>query len=374
MNSGADQARPALAWVQALRNPRLALAWSPDEWQRVLRLGRRTRLLGRLAAALQAQGLQDQLPERVRRHLVAEQRVSSYRTQAALWAMERVAITLGGAGYPIVLLKGGAYVAQGLPIAAGRLPSDVDMLVPRANLEDATARLTAAGWVALAMDGHDRRYYEEWSHEVPPMRHALHAIELDLHHNILPPVARTHVDAALLLQRVRPSALPGWWVLDPIDQVLHSAAHLFHDSEPRDRLRDLVDIDGLVAAYGGEADFWPRLAARAIELGLTESLALACWFAQRFCGTAVPAKTLDDVSRLGLPAWRRWWLLPMLERLLVPLEPDETALPWSLQWACAVFLARYQVHRLPLRHQLPHIWHKLSGDQAGADKAPDANE
>ena len=198
MNSGADQARPALAWVQALRNPRLALAWSPDEWQRVLRLGRRTRLLGRLAAALQAQGLQDQLPERVRRHLVAEQRVSSYRTQAALWAMERVAITLGGAGYPIVLLKGGAYVAQGLPIAAGRLPSDVDMLVPRANLEDATARLTAAGWVALAMDGHDRRYYEEWSHEVPPMRHALHAIELDLHHNILPPVARTHVDAALL--------------------------------------------------------------------------------------------------------------------------------------------------------------------------------
>ena len=354
---------PALFWLRALNNPQLALAWSASEWERVLRLARRTRLLGRLAEGLDKQGLLERLPARVRQHLVAEQRVSRYRTQAALWAMERVADTLHGAGYPIVLLKGGAYIAQGLPIAPGRLPSDVDMLVPRANLDDAVARLAAAGWQSLEMDAHDRRYYDEWSHEVPPMRHALHAIELDLHHNILPPVARTHVDAALLLQRLQPSPMKGWWVLDPVDQVLHSAAHLFHDSELRDRLRDLVDLDALMDIYSSDADFWPCLAERAIALGLTESLALACEFAQRFCGTAVPGEMLDEVRRLGLPLWRRWWLLPMLQRLLAPADPNEVGTPWSVRLSASVFLARYQIYRLPLRHLVPHVWHKWAGDK-----------
>ena len=68
--------------------------------------------------------------------------------------------------YPRVLLKGAAYIGQDLPIAAGRLPSDLDILVPQAHLPDAQARLTQAGWNAVALDDHDRRYYYEWSHEV----------------------------------------------------------------------------------------------------------------------------------------------------------------------------------------------------------------
>ena len=75
------------------------------------------------------------------------------------------------ADYPCVLLKGAAYMAQGLPIAAGRLPSDLDILVPKAALPIAQESLAAAGWRTVDMDEHDRLYYEDWSHEVPPMRH-----------------------------------------------------------------------------------------------------------------------------------------------------------------------------------------------------------
>jgi hypothetical protein len=111
------------------------------------------------------------------------------------------------------------------------------------------------------LDAHDQRYYREWSHEVPPMQHPVHAVELDLHHNILPPVARTTVDADRLLQRLRPSRWAPWSVFDPADQMLHSAAHLFLDAEPRDRVRDLVDLDGLGRHFGqhdGRVDdaFW----------------------------------------------------------------------------------------------------------------------
>ena len=151
-----------------------------------------------------AAGLMDRVPPQARRHLIAEQRLSRWRTASMVWTMERVATMLGDAPYPRVLLKGAAYIGQGLPIAAGRLPSDLDILVPQAHLPDAQARLIQAGWNAVELDEHDRRYYYEWSHEVPPMTHPLLAMELDLHHNILPPVARTHVDADTLLQRLQP--------------------------------------------------------------------------------------------------------------------------------------------------------------------------
>ena len=53
----------------------------------------------------------------------------------------------------------------------------------------------------------------------------------------------------LLAERL-PTGVGGWDVLSAIDQVLHAAAHLFLDSELRDRVRDIVDIDGLMRHHG----------------------------------------------------------------------------------------------------------------------------
>jgi len=361
-----------LAWLQALREPQRTLAWTLADWERAVRLARRLRLLARLTASLDAAGLLDRVPPQARRHLIAEQRYSQARTASMVWALERVAAMLGDAPYPWVLLKGAAYLGQDLPIAAGRLPSDLDILVPHAHVADAQARLAAAGWTEYELDAHDRRYYHEWSHEVPPMRHPLHAMELDLHHNILPPVARTHVDAGQLLERLQPSKWPGWQVLDPVDQVLHSAAHLFLDAESRDRVRDLVDLDGLLHHFGRQPGFWDRLPGRAQALGLAEPLALAVHFTVRWLGTTVPATVLSAIERQGPGALRRAWLLPLLERALMPTEPD-LAPPWTQELAATVLLARYHRQRMPLRLLVPHVWHKLrAGGQASGDEVANA--
>lgn len=349
---------PTLAWLQALRRPALALDWSLADWQRVVRLSRRLRLLARLAEALDAAGLLERVPAPARRHLVAEQRLSRWRTAAMRWAIERVTAALGEAPYPRILLKGAAYLGQSLTIAAGRLPSDLDVLVPRAHIADAQSRLLAAGWTERTLDEHDRHYYHELSHEVPPMSHPLLALELDLHHNILPPVARTHVDASLLMARLQPSQWPSWHVLDPVDQVLHSAAHLFLDSEARDRIRDLVDLDGLLRHFGAEFGFWHRLPERARALGLVEPLALACYFCVHWLGTPIPAETQRSIAAIGPSKWRRAWLLPLLEKILMPTEPDDD--PTRAQdFAATVLLARYHRQRMPLRLLVPHLWHKL---------------
>jgi hypothetical protein len=347
----------AIAWLQALRQPELALAWSLTDWERVVRLSRRLRLLARLAEALDDAGLLDRVPGSARRHLLAEQRLSRMRTAAMCWTIERLSPVLAEGSYPRVLLKGAAYLGQELGIARGRLPSDLDLLVPKAHIADAQSRLVRAGWTERPLDDHDRRYYHEWTHEVPPMTHPLLQLEVDLHHNILPPLSHAPVDAQRLLSRLIPSRFVGWHVLDPADQVLHSAAHLFFDSELRDRLRDLVDLDGLLRHFGQEPAFWRRLAARSTELGLGEPLALACHFTSIWLGTRIPSETAGVIAEAGPGALQRAWLLPVLSQALHPVSPDER--PTRVQGGAALLvLARYHYRRLPLRLLLPHLWHK----------------
>jgi hypothetical protein len=359
---------PQFSWLQALREPARALDWSLADWDRIVRLARRLRLLSRLAESLAEANLLDQVPAPARRHLIGEQRLSRWRIQALVWALNRIEAVLSNAPYPRVLLKGAAYIGQGLPIAAGRLPSDLDILVPQAHLADAVAQLERAGWSAGAINEHDRRYYDEWSHEVPPMVHPLHRVELDLHHNILPPVARTHVDAGLLLQRLKPSRWTAWQVLDPPDQVLHSAAHLFLDSDIRDRVRDLVDLDGLLRHFGATAGFWDSLAPRAQTLGLSEELSLASHFCVAWLGTPVPEHVARSLAAIGPQAWRRAWLLPLLGSVLSPTEPDDQPAR-TQEFAATVLLARHHFNRLPLHLLVPHIWHKWRARQAPEDRA-----
>lgn len=365
MTESADHAPPSrLAWLRALRQPHQTLDWSLADWERVVRLARRLRLLARLAESLDRAGLLEQVPAQPRRHLIAEQRLSQWRTALMRWTIERVATMLGDAPYARVLLKGGAYLGQNLPIASGRLPSDLDILVPQAHVADAQARLMQAGWITRQLDEHDQRYYYEWSHEVPPMTHPLLAMELDLHHGILPPVARTRVDSRLLLERLAPSVWPAWSVLDPADQVLHSAVHLFHDSELRDRLRDLVDLDGLLRHYGASPGFWTRLVQRAPELGVDEALALACHFCVAWFGTPIPPAVLDAVEAAGPNRLRRRWLLPSLEAVLMPTEPDARP-PLRQTLAAKLLLVRHHRQRMPLRLLVPHVWHKARAGMPG---------
>jgi hypothetical protein len=349
---------PLPDWLPALRHPQQTRDWDEARWEQVIRLSRRLRLLARLADAMDRSGELPNTPARPRSHLVSELRLSRWRCNAMQWALRRIGDVLAAAPYPHVLLKGAAYLAQDLPVAYGRMPSDIDILVPKADIADAQRRLVAVGWAEVPLDDHDQRYYHEWSHEVPPMRHALHALELDLHHNILPPLARVHVDATLLLAKLQPTAWASWKVLDPVDQVLHSAAHLFHDSDNRDRLRDLVDIDGMLRHFGTETGFWDALPARAEVLGLHESLALAAHFCSAWLETPVPDKLWRELDRIDPSALKRRWLYPLLASVLEPVDTDQSPGFGQTASAC-ILLLRHHLGRMPLRLLLPHLAHKL---------------
>ncbi|MET0345680.1 MAG: nucleotidyltransferase family protein, partial [Casimicrobiaceae bacterium] len=161
--------------------------------------------------------------------------------------------------------------------------------------------------------------------------------------------------------------------LHPVDQVLHSASHLFLDSEARDRVRDLVDLDGLFRHFGTRTPFWLELPERARYLGLGEPLFLACHFCVNWLATPIPSDTMAQVAKLGPPALRRAWLLPMIGHILTPTGPDQSP-PWRQELAATIFHARHHRNRMPLRLLVRHLLHKLRPRAKAVDAAATAED
>jgi hypothetical protein len=195
--------------------------------------------------------------------------------------------------------------------------------VPTARINDAEAALMMHGWATSHHSAYDDRYYREWMHELPPMQHGRRMTVVDVHHAILPVTASSKPDSARLIAAAR--ALPdrpGVLVLAPVDIVIHSACHLFHEEELEKGLRDLSDLDLLLRDFAALPGFWSELLARASELDLERAVFYALRFSSRLLGTPVPVATLQAAERFA-PAPPTMRLMDALYgRALLPHHPS----------------------------------------------------
>lgn len=338
--------RAAATLLRLLTDPTVGGGLSLDDWDRVVRVGRASRLLATLRQRFEAAGALGAVPEPVRNHLDSEAAVARYRRQMALRDLHELEAVLEGLPGPVVLLKGAAYIVQGLAIAHGRTVSDVDLLVPRDRLAEAESRLREAGWLPGEVDPYDERYYREWSHEVPPMRFPGSVLELDLHHGILPPISRVRVDPAPLFAASRPIPGSSFRVLTPEDQTLHACVHAFVDSDLTDRLRDIVDLDGLIREFAREPGFWERLCGRAASLGLGRALWYGVRYPSQLLGTPIP-EPVRGMLEVHAPRALTGRLVDWLVVSVTPPAPaDESRFGLSL--ARTLALIRYFWIRMPL--------------------------
>ncbi len=329
----------------------------PRAWERLLGQARRAGLSGRVATQLRASGRLDATPEGPRRHLIWATRVLERQRADVAWDVESVRRALSAVDTPVVLLKGAAYLLADLPPAMGRLFADVDIMVDRHRLAEAESALLAAGWICEAHDAYTDRYYREWMHELPPLRHAHRGSALDVHHTIAPLTSRFAVDGAKLLDHIAPiPGRPGLHMLAPADMVLHSATHLFQEGELWHGLRDLLDLKDLVSEFSREPDFWARLLDRADELGLQIPLAHALRHLARIFGTRPPVEWSARVRRLDRGSFGRRLMASLLTAALRPEHPSCNG-PFS---RAARFLLYVRSHHLRMRPQrlLPHLFRK----------------
>lgn len=255
--------------VAALRDPASVATLTSGDWSALISVARAEVLLGTLAHRLEGQAM----PVAVTAELAAVRAAAGQAQVHALWEAEMCRRALAPLGITPVLLKGTAYAAARLPNAAGRQIGDLDILVPRARLDEVEAALMDAGWEWVKDDPYDQGYYRRWMHELPPLIHKHRDRMIDVHHSILPLTARPQIDAGLLIDRAEALPLPrrfpdnfdlddpdpgevdpdadaaavaGLAVLGPFDMLHHCAAHLFADGDMAGGLRNLWDFHCLV--------------------------------------------------------------------------------------------------------------------------------
>ena len=329
-----------------------------DAWTGLLAVGRDTQLLGTLWARTVEAGVEDRLPAWAARHLWGAALTAETNAAALRWELEGLERGLLRRISPVLVLKGGAYLLAGLPNAAGRLAGDIDLLVPRAELERAEEALLYAGWVGTHPDAYDQHYYRQWMHELPPLRHRQRGTVLDLHHNILPETFAVRVDPQRILAAAEPApGMRGLHVPAPRHMTLHAVVHLLAETDWTRGLRDLYDIHCMLEHFDrchGPA-FWEALLDEAEAMRLAWLLEPAIECCRHRFGTRVPAAAAERLSRHA-PArpFRRLgrWVLEHALNGRVSTTPRADAL------ARAAVLVRGHWLKMPPRLLLRHLLHK----------------
>ena len=362
------------AIVDAILKPELLHEYSMLDWDLLIRQGRRANLLARLAYKLTQNGLIDVVPTAPRHHLTSALQMAQRQDIALRWEVECIQKALQNTETKLVLLKGAAYAMAGLAAAHGRTFSDIDIIVPKSKLGHTESELMIHGWHGSHHDIYDQRYYRQWMHEIPPMRHIKRGTTIDVHHAILPETARVKVNTEALMQSVIP--VPGHdnlYVLQPTDMFLHSATHLFHEGDFEKALRDLFDLDALASQFGATPGFWEQLVPRAVTLGLTRPLYYALRYSRAMLNTTIPVHVLHE-AKIGRPVFFVAQLMDFCYlRALRPVHISADANGvWFARFALYV---RSHWLRMPVHLLVYHLGRKaIMRSKSSEEKSPKANE
>lgn len=343
--------------LSLLADPAGSVQWPVSDWELVIRTGRMSKLLGTLYVRLEEAGLLGRIPTPATQLLQGDFHVAEHRRAMAEIEVRAIEHALRDYDGPLILLKGAAYAALGLRAGRGRIFEDVDILVPKAHLQDVEDRLIFAGWESETPDDYDQHYYREWAHELPPMRFPGRHMQLDVHHTIAPVTARYRPDPRRLIDGAKSIAGTRFSALNPAHRVMHAAAHVFADSDCVSKLRDLVDLDALIREQDHDSEFWERLVDESARAGLARPLWYGLSMGRAWAKTPVP----DSAWRL-LDAWTpsapvRICMAALLASTLPPPAPERSrALLRSL--AGRVLFLRYLWLRMPLRILLYHAFRK----------------
>lgn len=348
--------------TDVIQRPQRLGELSQKEWDQLLRFSRYAKVTATLHEHIEKLELRDQIPQSALNFLDAEQVRSSFMQLQAKRELHEIEQALAGTKFPIILLKGAAYIAGNLAPASGRRLSDIDLMVPQKHLEEIENKLLGSGWVTKDdLSDYDQNYYRDWSHEIPPLHHPLRCLEVDIHHNISPPTSAIKINADLLIEQATLIANSRFSILSPQDMFLHSATHLFMNDELRGGLRDLMDMH-LLSTKDSNI-FWPGLPERANQLGLNRPLYYAVTALQDILETPIPSEILEDVYQSAPNALSKQLMHKLVTRQLAPSNPEQLQAPFT-QWL--LFIRSHWV-RMPPKMLLKHLsykwWKKLTSSE-----------
>lgn len=224
---------------------------------------------------------------------------------------------LNQVGIKPIYLKGAAYTLKNNHTSKGRTFSDIDLLVEKKLIPKAEQVLSIHGWIGKELNDYDEKYYREWAHEIPPLKHSGRGTVLDLHHNIVPLISGRAPSFEVFKNNLEEES--GCFTLSPAAMTLHSAIHLFLNEDFTKGFRDNIDLHLLFSEYG-EDKFWVDFVSLAKKTNFECEALLAIRYCQRNWQTNIPK---DVESSFKKPSRLKIWYWDFIfSGALNPKHPD----------------------------------------------------
>lgn len=226
-------------------------------WEDSLFVLREAKLLATLYHSAKRKGCLNQYPDFAQKHLRSASVYASQQKLQVNFEAAELRELFEEIGVTALFLKGAGYALRDSLNSEGRICSDLDILVDKADLNNAEAHLRDNLWLPEALDEYDEKYYREWAHEIPPMMHLNRGTVIDMHHNLYLPISGRALDVTPFFTS-REKTQSGCFVLEPSATVMHSIIHMFANEDSSSWMRDLVDITMLIQEYENDV-FWEKL-------------------------------------------------------------------------------------------------------------------
>lgn len=250
-------------------------------------------------------------PDSVRDQILDCGRANTLRQLRRHAALRRIAGSLDKARIPLIILKGMALAYIAYPNPYCRSMSDIDLFVPRADLESAVQVVRNLGF---------REVRVCFSQKGPAFASPDHLVYIEIHGS-LPSFEEFGVDSDSLWDRSLSGNLGGIQVrvLCPEDFVEHLCLHVGPHHHYVSLLQQLLDLRFYLEKHGAEID-WQAVSDRSVQIGSSAWVYLTLWLAQELLGAPVPAdffqscpvpKRLGDLSRVATQHLLSVFDLPM---------------------------------------------------------------
>lgn len=351
-----------------LKHPKAASLqqYTTADWQTLVNEARHHNLLGRVYYFLEKNDLLSLVPKQIIWHFEATFKISARQKVNTFFEIEEINNVLTTHNIKPIYLKGSAYCIRNAHCSNGRVFSDIDVLVSKEELKATETSFFAAGWLKTQIDDYDEKYYRIWMHEIPPLQHFKRNTVIDLHHNIMPLTNRYVPDMSKFeTQEIKHPWFGSALTLSKTDMFIHSAVHLFTESEFDNGLRDLSDLTMLIDEFSiNNKHFTKEILERANTLGLLHLVALALrYITQLFDNQNINTAVLDKqlVTFNYNPGKIKLTILDYcFVNVFTPSQPSMMHSDLSPHKKIASFILYCRSHlmKMPLRILLPHLCKK----------------
>ena len=336
-----------------ISDPSIVKSFQADDWNKLVSQARFHDLIPFIRQLLEKNNLLLSSPDEIIQLMTGYQVRLEYQQQLFRWESSKLEQLAQSVDYPVVILKGTAYLFDHLSTYQSREFADIDILVGAEHFKHFESLLLDNRWEFRTLNDYDDHYYREWSHASPPMVNLDSGIELDLHHSISSPISDIKIDTADLMSGIQKISNMPFYRLSDIDLVLHCANHFIYFDDLKGRVKDLIFIHYFILEHQDREQLWLLLTQRAEQLGLTTTLVYMALMLKEILHHPIPEQTENQLNlhNPGIVKKLVGWLLI---NCITPSKAETIELSvYEL-----LMIARYQWSRYPVNILVTHLWKK----------------